>query len=238
MTRTEGAQAQLQPVADHAEAPLRIALADDHALVRGRLALMMRVIDSSAQIYEAGDFDALCEILDKGRSDLLLLDLMMPGVGDTEGVEKLCARYADLPVVVVSMKDDVRTICSALRAGPMGYVPKTLQPSVTLNALRLVLSGGVYIPPHALGLMIDTPESDPAPNPPGDEELQDDPALTKRQREIMELVARGLSNKAIAEELGLAAGTVKMHTSRIFRQLGVENRTMAVARLSKRSSTS
>ena len=222
----------------NADSSLRIVLADDHALVRGGLALMVKMVDEGVQIIEANDFGQTLECLAQDEPiDLLLLDLLMPGMNGAAGVRQICNNSPDVPVIVVSVEEDIAAIRQALEAGAMGYIPKTSSPQVTMGAIKLVLSGGVYIPPHVLRLTGSRrqagEEQDVALEPVGAEECDAAFRLTSRQREVLELMARGKSNKAIASELGLTPGTVKMHTSRIFKSLDVENRTEAVAKYTK-----
>ena len=84
--------------------------------------------------------------------DVVLLDMMMPGMRSIESIQQICTNWPDVPVVVVSVKEDMELIRQALRAGASGYIPKSSSPDVTINAIRLVLSGGIYIPPDALEL--------------------------------------------------------------------------------------
>ena len=128
------------------------------------------------------------------------------------------------------MKERSEDVRQSIEAGAVGYIPKSSDPEILVNALKLVLSGGVYLPPNVLGSV------DPAIGAAeviGDE-LQGEPTddqfarLTPRQREVLALMAQGKSNKEIAKELGLAAGTVKIHVSSIFKALKVSNRTRAV----------
>lgn len=228
------AEDTLGPQGATAPGPLTIALADDHALVRGGLALMVRSIDSQATILEAGTCARAREILAANEVDLLLLDFLIPGLEGTEGIRALRAEFPEVPIIVISVRDDIATIRAAIHAGAAGYVPKSSEPSVTLMAIRLVMSGGIYIPPHVLGISedIETPDDPPAGEAPpsGVEDVRRRLDLTERQFEVLRLMAEGMTNKAIAERLDLTPGTVKMHISNILRAIGVENRTTAVAR--------
>ena len=215
--------------------PLRLIIADDHALFRGGLILLLRLMDTPIEVVEANDLGQVVEALSGGPpADLLLLDLLMPGMDGIAGVERICRDWPDVPVVVVSVREDTNAIREALQAGAMGYIPKTSSPDVTTNALRLVLSGGVYIPPQVL-----RGGSDVAPGPlaeagsAGGRGGADDLGLTDRQIEVLRLMARGRSNKDIATELCISTGTVKMHVSRIFKALSVTNRTEAAAQLTR-----
>ncbi len=207
--------------------PLRVMVADDHALVRGGLALMVKMVEEDAEILETNDYNQTLDALSaEDAVDLLLLDLLMPGMELTKGVKTICDTWPDLPVIVISVKEDTGTIREALQSGALGYIPKTSSPNVTTMAIRLVLSGGVYVPPHVLR----GPSADDVVEPPAPVDDAAQFGLTRRQKDVLDLMAQGMSNKAIASELGLTPGTVKMHTSRLFRSLNVENRTEAVAK--------
>lgn len=215
----------------------RIMVADDHALVRGGLVQLVRLVEENVEIIESNDFNHTLELLAEGKAiDLLLLDLLMPGMNGMDGIKQICKKWPDVPVIVVSVRENIAAIRNALAAGAVGYIPKTSSPDVMMSAIKLVLSGGVYVPPHVLGLseQIDDSIEDQGgtdtnallPN-------QGYSKLTQRQQEVLDLMALGKSNKEIADALGLTTGTVKMHSSRIFKSLNVQNRTEAVAKYAK-----
>ena len=211
---------------------LRIVIADDHALVRGGLALLIDMAAPGAEILQAGSLEQVTEILAQETPvSLLLLDLLMPGMQGETGIRRITDSWPDIPVVIVSMKEDTETIRRLLAAGAMGYIPKTSSPDITVSAIRLVLDGGIYIPPHVLRLN-ENPSS-PSPDPADYRPSSSQGNLTRRQLQVLELIKSGKSNHAIASELGLATGTVKMHVSGIFRKLNVTNRTEAVATWSR-----
>lgn len=212
----------------------RIMVADDHALVRGGLVQLVKLVEENVEIVEANDFKQTLEYLKEGIPvDLLLLDLLMPGMSGMEGIKKICKDWPEVPVIVVSAREDVAAIRSALAAGAMGYIPKTSSPDVMMSAIKLVLSGGVYVPPHVLGTS--SSNDDPiqerayAAESFGNSLEQGYAQLTPRQLEVLDLMALGKPNRDIANDLGLNVGTVKMHSSRIFKTLNVQNRTEAVA---------
>ena len=214
---------------------LRILLADDHALVRGGLSLMIKMSNETVEIVETSDFSETLNLLDRDSSiDLLLMDLMMPGVNGLEGVAQICTRHPDVPVAVISVKEDTETIRRALSSGAVGYIPKTSSPQVTTSAIQLILSGGIYVPPHVLrrGLEEGDDQDDTRAfrKSDGSEPSAKMLGVTVRQKEVLDLLASGKTNKEIAAILGLTPGTVKMHTSRIFKLLNVSNRTEAVAK--------
>ncbi|MBI3348137.1 MAG: response regulator transcription factor [Burkholderiales bacterium] len=203
---------------------MRVLVADDHPLVRDALARAVRGLRSrdgeagDVQVCEAGDLAAALAGLAQ-PVDLALVDLQMPGMDGLGGLAALRAALASQPLVVTSGLDDAATIRAVLAAGAAGFIPKTAGAELLLQALRLVLGGGVYVPAEALsGLAPTTP---PASPPAG---------LTPRQAEVLQALARGEPNKQIARELGLSEGTVKLHLAAILRVLQARNRTEAVVR--------
>lgn len=215
----------------------KIIIADDHALVRGGLAQLVKLVERNVEIYETNDFSQTLELLSKDKdADLVLLDLLMPGMDGVDGIKQICKQWPDVPVIIVSAKENIKAIRNALSAGAMGYIPKTSSPDVMMSAIRLVLSGGVYVPPHVLGESTLLKDQNYEQSFAGINNLNDEnnfEQLTQRQQEVLGLMAFGKSNKDIANELGLTTGTVKMHSSRIFKTLNVQNRTEAVAKFTQ-----
>jgi DNA-binding NarL/FixJ family response regulator len=209
------------------DAPLRILVADDHALFRAGLRHLLTHFAGEPHIVEAHDFEETQRRLSEADSlDLLLLDLNMPGMDGIAAVRRLCKQAPDVPIIVVSVRDNAEDVRNALDAGAMGYIPKSSTPEVMVSALQLVLSGGVYLPPNLLDGAPPQPETDAtSDNDENNDLLQ---RLTPRQCDVLRLLAQGKSNKQIAEALGLAPGTIKIHISRILRAFEVQNRTQAV----------
>lgn len=207
----------------------KFIIADDHALFRGGLSQLVQTIDQQVDIREANSLEDISDLLAQDPEiDLIILDLMMPGVDGLSGLEKLREEWPEIPVMVISAKEDIRTIRESLSKGAMGFIPKSSAANVTSGAIKLVLSGGIYVPPALL--------DQPNPRDAGRSETAEenskfaDFGLTDRQVEVLSLVSLGKSNSDIAERLGLTTGTVKMHISRIFKTLGVGNRTEAAAK--------
>lgn len=208
---------------------LRFLIADDHALVRGGLAMMIDLASPGADVLEANSLEQVKQLLaENDQIDLLLLDLLMPGMEGAKGIKSIRESWPDIPLIIVSVNEDIHSIRQSMSAGAAGYIPKTSTPNVTVSAIKLVLEGGIYIPPHVLHLgdadqVEQSDQSSPANEGP----------LTRRQLEVMALIESGKSNNSIAEELGLSTGTVKMHVSGIFKKLNASSRTEAVALYSK-----
>jgi len=198
---------------------LKILLADDHALFRESLSLaLLRLDDKTPEILQAEHGEQAIRLAKKHQPDLILLDLDMPGNNGLEVIESLLAIQGNTPIVMISAHEEVNIINKALAKGVKGFIPKTTPADVTLSALRLVLSGGTYLPAQ---LMQQTPV---------DIHVSDNSTLlTSRQIEVLRLLQQGVQNKNIAYELGLSPSTVKVHIRRICTALGARNRTEAVS---------
>jgi DNA-binding NarL/FixJ family response regulator len=198
---------------------VRILLCDDHALFREGLELVLAQLDDDVELVGVGDAEAaLARVAEDDDLDLLLLDLQLPGRDGLAALVEIRRDHPAVPVVVLSASERPEDVRAALDGGAVGFIPKSTRGSVLLGALRLVLSGGVYVPP----LMLDAP---PAPS------RNDAAELSPRQVEVLRLVARGLTNKEVSQVLGIAPGTVKSHIVRIYEILDVTNRTEAAMRM-------
>ncbi|HET7158741.1 MAG TPA: response regulator transcription factor [Burkholderiales bacterium] len=209
---------------------MKILVVDDHAMVREGVKHALESLGSEVNVIEARNAqEALRTAEQHPDLDLVLLDLGLPGTDGFAILEQLHERNAALPVIIVSASDDRSQVMTALNMGAAGFIPKSCAREVTLQAVRLVLAGGVYIPPQALGFsqsreMCDTEllaraHAVSAARPLG---------LTERQTEVLALLARGKPNKIIASELNIAEPTVKAHVTEILRALKVTNRAQAV----------
>lgn len=195
---------------------MHILIADDHALFRGGLSLQLKQFAPDAEIAEARDFGQMLDLVKatKPAFDLVLVDLGMPGMAWRDAL--LALRNLHVRTVVLSGTSAPATVREALSLGAAGYIPKSDEPDVLMAALKLVMSGGTYVPLCALGVSSE------------DQTRQPVGTITTRQREVLSLLAHGFSNKEIAYRLSLTEGTVKLHVAAILRSLGVTNRTQAV----------
>jgi len=231
---------------------VRILIADDHELFRDGLRLVLNELGPDVTVEQASSYDdALIAVRDSATAgapiDVVLLDLVMPGMPWTEGLEAIAHAAPKTAVVILSASDDRRLVLETVRRGAKGFIPKTSSSKLMLSALRLVLSGGVYLPPAVLseGLGPEDGAADPmshlggstlgghapASSPRPEAAAAIDPAtipLTPRQREVLALLGQGKSNKEIARVLDLSEGTVKLHVTAILKALNVSNRTGAV----------
>ena len=195
---------------------MKILLADDHTLFREGLRHVMDMLDDDVDIVEAEDFTTAIQLVqDTDDFDLALIDLNMPGMDSFQGLKTVKESIGSKPIVVVSASDSREDVLRAMDSGAAGYIPKTLSSSVLVGALKLVLSGGVYLP---LALLQEAENAD----------ANSSAHLTPRQREVLDLLAHGLSNKEIGSRLTLSEGTVKLHVTALMKTIEVNNRTKAV----------
>jgi DNA-binding NarL/FixJ family response regulator len=195
-------------------------IADDHPLFRGALREAINGLFKHADIGEAGTFEEVTELLERGGDiDLILLDLRMPGVRGFSGLMYLRAQYPSLPIVVVSANDDPAVIRRCMEFGASGFIPKTLGVDALRQAIARVLQGEVWTPPD-IDLARDGDAESAA--------IARLATLTPQQVRVLMMLSGGLLNKQIAHELGVSEATVKAHVSAILQKLGVESRTQAV----------
>ena len=203
---------------------MHLLLIDDHALFREGLKFLLRGLDEHLLIDEAGSVDAAVAKQDAAPFDLILLDLNLPGVGDLAALATIRDVYPQSPVVVLSGEDDPRMIRATIEHGAMGFVPKSSTPEILIQALRLILAHGVYLPLSALDS--EEPRADAADAPANPDAVLRN--LSPRQVEVLRCVIQGQPNKLIARYLTLSESTVKQHLSAVLRTLGARNRTEAV----------
>lgn len=199
---------------------MKIILADDHALFRGGFSLLFQQLEEGAVVLEAADLaEAMGLAARHPDADLMLLDLNMPGMNGQAGIKRVSEAYPQLSVIVLSASETRESVADVLAAGAVGFIPKSSSSAVMQSAIRLVLSGGVYLPPQLLNSQMAGVASGPEPN--------GHAKMTDRQRDVLRLLALGMSNKQICRELALSEGTIKAHIAAIFRALNVSNRTEA-----------
>lgn len=220
-------------------ADMKILVVDDHPLIRDAVRHVLAQLDQSVQVFDADSCAAaIVQIHAHQDLDLVLLDLSLPGSSGLSALESLRQQFPSLPVVVLSARDESAVVVGALDAGAMGFIPKTSSNELMISALRLVLSGGIYVPPQAIaGAFHDAAAASPAPVSPFSERAPatepSEIGLTERQSEVLALMLQGKPNKVICRELNLAEGTVKIHVTAILKALGASNRTQAVIAASR-----
>ena len=211
---------------------MKVVVADDHVLVRDGISHSLRSLWNDLDVLEAGDGAELLDVISNNDGiDIILMDLYMPDTDGFQVLEKICNKWPELPIVVLSASESSAHMRRTIDIGASGYVPKSLSKEIMLSALQLVLSGGVYIPPASL--LESNKESQVPNNGAATNEYKELPNLTGRQYDVLKLLIKGKTNKDIAKSLGLSEYTVKIHVTAIFKAMEVSNRTQAVIEAKK-----
>ena len=212
---------------------MKILIVDDHALVREGLRQVLKGLDEAVEVLDAPTCARAFAAADAHADlDLVLLDYHLPDMDGLTALGVLRQSHPELPVFVLSGSASPQTMQKVMANGAAGYMTKASMSEELLVALRMVLDGDVYVPPALVGRN-DPPARLPAPTDSAP------PQITARQREVLELLLDGLSNRDISQRMGLSVDTVKDHLGGIMRALGVQTRTQAVlaaARFGYRSS--
>jgi DNA-binding NarL/FixJ family response regulator len=226
-----------ESIAWHGEISLQMKflLVDDHTLIREALRGVLNELDAGAMILEASRWSDAARLLEEHPDlALVLLDLGLPDRKGFAALEEARARHPKIPIVILSGTCDREHVEKALNLGAVGFIPKSGEREVMLSALRLVFSGGVYIPPEILsrpdtsnGLVHSAAAGGRRPDA-LPRAVPADLGLTARQIDVLALMMRGKSNKAICRILNLAEPTVKNHVTAILKALKASNRTEAV----------
>lgn len=200
--------------------PLRVVLADDHRLVREGLRSLLEAHEEFSVVGEAVDGHETVKVVEQLQPDLLLLDVSMPGHGGLDALRDLADRPHGARVLLVTASIDREQIAAALQLGARGIVLKEAASDALLSAIRTVMAGGLWLGDAAVSeLMIQAERPRPRQTP-GRSAF----GLTPREREILDSITAGLSNREIAESLGLSEQTVKHHLSNIFDKTGTSTR--------------
>ena len=201
---------------------IRVAIADDQTLVRSGFRLILDGRPDIEVVGEAEDGAEAVELVGKLEPDVILLDIRMPNLDGIEATRRIVADGHSTRILILTTFDLDDYVHDAIRAGASGFLLKDVRPAQLVDAIRLVASGNALLAPTALQRLLERFRS---PDPPGDDVL---PNLTEREREILQLIAEGLSNSEIASRLVLSETTIKTHISNLLRKLGVRDRVQAV----------
>jgi two-component system, NarL family, response regulator len=194
-------------------AKIKVLIVDDHPIMRVGIAAIIQATPGMTAVAQAGSGEEAVELFEKYLPDITLMDLRLPGMSGVEAIRTVMARHPNAKFVVLTTYEGDEDIHQALQAGARSYIIKGMPHDALVNALRRVHAGGRFLPQpvsHALNSRI--PNSD----------------LSAREREVLDLIVRGRSNKEIAVELGITESTVKCHVSVILMRLNVSDRTQAV----------
>jgi len=229
---------------------MKVLLVDDHPLILSALQTVIKGLGDHVSVVGAGSARDAREALKAADDfDLVLLDLQL---GDADGFDLLVefrAAYPALPVVVVSASDRASDVIRSIDLGAMGFVPKRATNETLFEALHMVMSGGIYVPPMSIGVEpsatrrstdVASGQLNVVNKEATDSGFQTQPSLaslglTPRQTDVLALLLQGNPNKLIARELGLSVETVKDHVAAVLRALGVSSRTQAVLAVSQMS---
>jgi DNA-binding NarL/FixJ family response regulator len=205
---------------------VKVILVDDHTLVRRGLAQLLSTVVKGAEVTEATDADEAAEILKHTPHDVALVDIRMPGRDGLELLKEIRTSWPDLPVIMLSSYDNGEYVKAALAEGAAGYLLKDTTPEDLAQAIVVALSGsGNVLSPRAVRNLFEgtmrSEGAEPAESP------MPDAGLTRRESDVLHLLAGGASNREISRQLFLSEKTVKAHLAAVFRKLGVSNRTQA-----------
>lgn len=201
--------------------PIRVLLVDDHPAFRAGLRALLAATDDVTVVAEAASGEEALAVLPTVQPDVVLIDLAMPGMGGIAATERIVEAGPHVRVLVLSMADDDDSVFAAMRAGARGYVVKGARRADLVRAIKAVAAGeaifGAAIAVRLMGYFAGLDRGQPAL-----------PQLTEREREILSLVARHLTNPQIAQRYGLSEKTVRNHVSKIFAKLRVADRAQAI----------
>ena len=194
---------------------IRVLLADDHGLVRDGLGRLLASVPDIEVVAVAADGAEAIRLAQEHRPDVILMDLRMPGMDGSEATRRLLEEDPATQVVILTSFSERDEILSALDAGAIGYLLKDAEPDDVIRGVRAAAHGESPLAPKAARELLGSRGSAPASQ------------LTDREREVLRLVTRGLSNKLIARELGISEKTVKAHLTAVFQRIGVTDRVQA-----------
>jgi len=207
---------------------IRLLIVDDQRLMREGLRTLLELEGGFEIVGEAANgqaaFDAYAEL----KPDVVLMDIRMPGMDGVEATRRLCARWPEVRVIILTTFDDDANVFEGLRAGAVGYLLKDLSGQELANAVRTVYKGGALIEPTvAKRVMAEFARLHPPARSIDDGLLE---PLSERELEILKLISAGLSNREIGAKLGLSEGTVKNYVTNVLQKIGVRDRTQAALR--------
>jgi DNA-binding NarL/FixJ family response regulator len=203
--------------------PIRVLIVDDHAVVQQGLIAIINEESDMVVVGQAQNGIEAIALFRQEQPDITLMDLRMPEMGGVEAITTLCAEFNTARIIVLTTYDGDEDIYRGLRAGAKGYLLKDSKPSELRTAIRTVHSGQQYIPPHVGAKLV---------------QRMNNPELTDRELEVLQLVAQGMSNLEISVALTITENTVKSNINRILSKLGAKDRTQATIIAMKRGLTS
>jgi NarL family two-component system response regulator LiaR len=201
------------------ERATRIAIVDDHAMVRSGLAAFLSVADDLELVGEAENGQQALRLCAEERPDVVLMDLVMPGMDGVQTTRAIRERFPEIRVIALTSFPEDRLVQDVLEAGALSYLLKNVGADELARAIRAAREGRSTLAPEAAQVLIQRATHQPAPGH----------DLSPREREVLALMVQGLSNPDIADRLVVGRSTIKFHVSSILGKLGVQSRTEAVA---------
>lgn len=198
---------------------MRVVIVDDHPIVRQGLRAALRILPDMELVGEAGNGREAIDLIDEVQPDVVLMDLVMPEMAGSAAIAAIKGAMPALPIVALTTFSEAALVLDAIRAGADGFLLKDVEVEELAHALREVVSGRPYLHSEATRHLLGTW---------GASSVESSPErLTRREREVLALVARGLTNQEIGRALGIAENTAAVHVSKILAKLGVSSRTQA-----------
>ena len=204
---------------------IEVVVADDEALVRGGIRMILEAQDDLVVVGEAADGAAAVRLVDERRPAVVLMDIRMPVIDGLEATRRLARASSGTRVLMLTTFDQDAHVYDALRAGAGGFLLKSVPPEHLVHAVRVVASGESLLDPAITRRLVERFVSRPSPADAGQSVLE---RISDRESDVLRLVARGLSNREIAQELFLSEGTVKTHVNHVLRKLDLRDRVQAV----------
>lgn len=198
--------------------PIKILLVDDHTVVRSGLSKFLMVNKDMKLVGEASDGAEAVQKVSLYKPDVVLMDLLMPGMDGITATREITRKYPQVKVIALTSFAEQNMVQGALQAGAVGYLQKNVSAKELGNAIRSACEGRMTLSPEAAQVLANSVAQ---PQIPGEQ-------LTERERDVLRCMVDGLSNNEIAEKLVVSLGTVKFHVSNIFHKLGVDSRVEAV----------
>jgi len=201
---------------------IKVIICDDQAIIRDGLEMLLKLERDIEVLAQAQDGSEALDLVGSLSPDLVLMDLKMPGMNGVEATRRIRAHHPETKVLVLTTYDDDEWLFDAIRAGASGYLLKDTPREKVIEAIRGTVAGNAFVDPAVAGKLLEQAASQQVQQP-----TQITEKLTDREEDVLRLIARGLTNTEIAQQLHLSEGTIRNHVSAIFAKLDVSDRTQA-----------